>query len=104
MKHSWIPMALLMFAAGCRTVPEPCGHTVVITAVDSATGDSIPLSVTAAGASTVAITHTNEVLEAELRSPGYRSAVLTLEHGFSGPVTVIMEKEGSPNNRLDATD
>ena len=103
MKYSWIPMVLPMLVAGCRTTPESHCHTVVISAVDSATGDSIPISVKAAAASTVAITHTNDVFKAEVSSPGYPPAVLLLEHGFSGSVTVIMDKKESPNQGIQPT-
>ena len=123
MKTICAAFLLTLLLVACSTIPRTTDRWIIVSGVDRATGHSVPISVIPTEPSlpidaalaitmegieqttaypkwrydsekkTVSISHTNETFEARVVSPGYEPADLTLERGFSGPVTVFMRKQ-----------
>ena len=122
MKTIGMVIVLPLISAACATAPIPTEHWIAISGIDSATKENIHISMvfikpshsskvtpvdTHNGIEQMAVypkwrydiqnkimsvAYTNEEFEGDVISWDYKPSRLILEHGFSGPVTVIMEK------------
>lgn len=114
---------LPLICAACSTTHKPAEHCIDVTGVDSATKENIHISMVFINPSysstntpvdtanvieqmavypkwrydiphkTMSVAYTNDEFEADVISWNYKPSPLKLEHGFSGPVVVIMEKK-----------
>ncbi len=114
---------LPIICAACSTTHKPAEHRIEVTGVDSVTRENIPITMVFINPSysptntpvdtdseieqmaaypkwrydiprkTMSVSYTNDDFEADVISWDYKPSPLKLEHGFSGPVVVIMEKK-----------